>query len=98
MTAVLLPLTPGLVVQPLLLPQLSLPPSPAIWLPGLLLAIAGLGLVLLSSLVLLYAALLWIVFHVLVVRIEEPAMRNRFPEEYAAHVGTTPHWLPQLRR
>lgn len=146
-TAVLLPLTLGLVAQPLLLPQFSLPPSPAVWLPGLLLTVvglvvtstglrtlaaffrgaehgqprelctvgpfayvrnpiyvggvifvAGLGLVLLSSLVLLYAAFLWIGFHVLVVRIEEPAMRNRFPEDYAAYVRRTPRWLPQLRR
>lgn len=65
---------------------------------GGLIFVVGLGFFLLSTLVLVYAVLLWIAFHLLVVRVEEPAMRHLFPVEYATYAERTPRWLPRSPR
>jgi len=48
--------------------------------------------------VLSYAALVTLVAHVVVVRIEEPELRERFGEQYEAYARRTPRWLPRLKQ
>ena len=47
--------------------------------------------------VLLYAAAIWVSFHLFVLAVEEPMMRERFPEEYAHFTRAVPRWLPRLK-
>lgn len=59
--------------------------------------VAGQGLVLGSGALLLYAALLWLLFHSFVVLYEEPRLASRFGgpyEEYRRNVG---RWWPRIR-
>lgn len=60
-----------------------------IWAEGLWFASLG---------TLLYAALLSVVGHLMVVRIEEPELRARFGEEYARYARSVPRWRPTWRR
>ncbi len=54
--------------------------------------------VLFESLALLaYAALTWLLWHLLIVLYEEPALRRRFGAAYDAYVSRVPRWLPRLR-
>lgn len=46
--------------------------------------------------VLLYAAALWIGFHLFVLAYEEPTLRETFPQDYAAYVAAVPRWIPRL--
>lgn len=48
--------------------------------------------------VLAYAALVSLVAHVVVVRIEEPELRERFGDQYDAYARRTPRWLPGCKR
>lgn len=48
--------------------------------------------------ILLYAAAITLLAHIVVVRIEEPELRQRFGAEYAAYCRRVPRWLPRLRR
>ncbi len=51
----------------------------------------------LSSLgALLYAALVAIALHYIVVYVEEPELRRRFGEEYEAYCRRVPRWLPRF--
>lgn len=45
---------------------------------------------------LLYAALLWLGFHLFVIAYEEPTLRREFPEDYAAFFAAVPRWRPRL--
>jgi protein-S-isoprenylcysteine O-methyltransferase Ste14 len=48
-----------------------------------------------SFLLLGYALLLWIIFHLLVVFIEEPALRRQLGASYETYCQTVPRWLPR---
>jgi protein-S-isoprenylcysteine O-methyltransferase Ste14 len=48
--------------------------------------------------ILVYAALLSLAAHWMVVHIEEPELRERFGESYEAYCRKVPRWLPRLRR
>lgn len=46
---------------------------------------------------LVYAACLWLIFHLFVLAYEEPTLRRSFPQDYEAFVRNVPRWLPRLR-
>jgi protein-S-isoprenylcysteine O-methyltransferase Ste14 len=43
-----------------------------------------------------YGALLWLFFHVWVVIIEEPTLREGFGAEYESYCANVPRWIPRL--
>ena len=43
-----------------------------------------------------YGALLWLFFHVWVVIVEEPGLRDRFGTEYEGFRTNVPRWIPRL--
>jgi protein-S-isoprenylcysteine O-methyltransferase Ste14 len=51
---------------------------------------ASLGLI-------VYAALIWLCFHVFVVAYEEPTLRKTFAAEYDRYCANVPRWLPRIR-
>jgi protein-S-isoprenylcysteine O-methyltransferase Ste14 len=59
--------------------------------------VAGQALLLGSWPVLVYTALLAVVFHLFVVGYEEPTLRRQFGAEYEAYCVAVPRWVPRLR-
>src|SRR5215471_9049111 len=57
--------------------------------------IAGQALLLGRIGLLIYAALLWLGFHLFVLAYEEPKMRASFGAEYEAYCARVPRWLPR---
>ena len=49
-----------------------------------------------SAGVVLYAVAATVAAHLVVIRIEEPVLRERFGESYAAYCRDVPRWLPRL--
>lgn len=45
--------------------------------------------------ILVWAGLVWLVFHLVVVLYEEPGLKKRFGESYETFLHTTPRWLPK---
>jgi protein-S-isoprenylcysteine O-methyltransferase Ste14 len=45
---------------------------------------------------LVYAACLWLIFHLFVLAYEEPTLRRSFPQDYEAFFRNVPRWLPRL--
>jgi protein-S-isoprenylcysteine O-methyltransferase Ste14 len=43
-----------------------------------------------------YGALLWLFFHIWVIAIEEPTLRQSFGAEYESYCANEPRWLPRL--
>jgi len=43
-----------------------------------------------------YGVTVWLAVFVFVVSYEEPKLRRRFPEEYAAYCANVPRWIPRL--
>ncbi len=64
---------------------------------GLIAISIGEALILGDDRMLVYAAILWLFFHVWVVGIEEPALSASFGEEFATFKAHVPRWLPRLR-
>jgi protein-S-isoprenylcysteine O-methyltransferase Ste14 len=51
-----------------------------------------------ESLVLLrYAAIVWLVFHLVVFFYEEPTLKKTFGSAYEEYCKTVPRWIPRLR-
>ncbi|MEE9163336.1 MAG: isoprenylcysteine carboxylmethyltransferase family protein [Thermoplasmata archaeon] len=65
---------------------------------GGVIVMAGLALILFSPIIPVYAALIWIRLHLVVVRFEEPMLARIFGEEYQAYRKQAGRWLPRLRR
>jgi protein-S-isoprenylcysteine O-methyltransferase Ste14 len=59
--------------------------------------VVGQGLLFGSRAVLVYAVGLALAFHLFVVLYEEPTLRARFGEEYAAYCRRVPRWIPRWR-
>jgi protein-S-isoprenylcysteine O-methyltransferase Ste14 len=66
----------------------------------------GLGLVLvgegvtfprLTIMMLLVVASLWIVLSLIIIRVEEPTLRAKFGDDYAAYCRNVGRWIPRLR-
>ena len=58
-------------------------------------AIAGQGLLCENKSVLIYALGMGLVFHLLVVGYEEPALHRKFGADYEAYCRRVPRWLPR---
>ena len=55
--------------------------------------------ILFSSLVLfLYAAVVFLCFHLFVVLYEEPTLRDKFGDSYRQYCDSVPRWLPRLEK
>ena len=65
---------------------------------GALLIVSGEAWLFGSVAVLLYAAVLAVSFHLLVVGYEEPRLRARFGEAYENYRRTVPRWIPRAPR
>ena len=62
---------------------------------GVILALAGFGLILRSLSAVLLAVAVWLLAHLLVVLYEEPTLRRRFGDSYARYVRNVNRWLPR---
>jgi protein-S-isoprenylcysteine O-methyltransferase Ste14 len=58
---------------------------------------AGLVLWLRSISILLFSAILFLIFHFVAVRIEEPGLERRFGSSYVAYKRTVGRWFPRLK-
>jgi len=74
----------GVVRNPIMAGELLVIWAEAFWL-------ASLGVV-------LYALLITVVGHWMVVRVEEPELRQRFGPTYEEYCRRVPRWIPRLRR
>ena len=63
---------------------------------GLIAIIIGEALILGDERMLVYAAILWLFFHVWVLVIEEPTLGSSFGDEFATFKANVPRWLPRL--
>ena len=43
-----------------------------------------------------YGALLWLFFHIVVIAVEEPTLRQSFGAEYEGYCASVPRWLPRF--
>ena len=58
--------------------------------------ILGQGLLFADWRLLVYGALLWLFFHMVVIAFEEPTLRQSFGAEYESYCANVPRWLPRL--
>jgi len=65
---------------------------------GVVLMVAGVALARHSPALGLVAGVAGAVAHVFVVRVEEPSLRARFGDAYAAYLAAVPRWLPARGR
>jgi protein-S-isoprenylcysteine O-methyltransferase Ste14 len=65
---------------------------------GVVLALAGVALASRSTSLGLVAGVAVAAAHLFVVRVEEPRLRARFGDAYAAYLTAVPRWLPSRRR
>lgn len=63
---------------------------------GLVAIIIGEALILGDERLLVYAAILWLFFHVWVLVIEEPGLDSSFGEEFATFKANVLRWVPRL--
>lgn len=63
---------------------------------AVLTVILGQSLLLGSARVLVYASILWLVFHLFVLVYEEPALRRAYGGEYEQFCAKVPRWIPRL--
>src|SRR5262245_54697416 len=63
---------------------------------ALVCAIVGQALLFGSVMLLEYAGVVWLLFHVFVLGYEEPTLRQQFGSSYAAYQANVPRWWPRL--
>jgi protein-S-isoprenylcysteine O-methyltransferase Ste14 len=63
---------------------------------GILLILLGESLLFGSGTLLVYAASLFLAFHLFVVLYEEPALRRSFGASYERYRGEVPRWVPRI--
>ncbi|MDC7228353.1 MAG: isoprenylcysteine carboxylmethyltransferase family protein [Spirochaetales bacterium] len=64
---------------------------------GVLLTIAGFALMFTSPLVLLYNIAAAVLFHLRIVKYEEPRLAQQFGNRWALYAAMTNRWLPKIR-
>ena len=62
------------------------------------LLLLGFGLAQRSPSIVLFVPAWWLLFHLLVVLYEEPALRSKFGGDYDLYCQRTPRWIPRLMR
>jgi protein-S-isoprenylcysteine O-methyltransferase Ste14 len=60
------------------------------------LLLLGFGLYQRSPAICLFVPVWWLLFHLLVVRHEEPTLRGKFGPEYDEYCRRTPRWIPRF--
>jgi protein-S-isoprenylcysteine O-methyltransferase Ste14 len=60
---------------------------------GVVLAVVGQAIVFASQAIAVYAALLWLMFHLIVVLLEEPHLRDRYGPTYDEYCRRVPRWI-----
>jgi protein-S-isoprenylcysteine O-methyltransferase Ste14 len=65
---------------------------------GVLLLLCGEALFFKSALVLGYALLMFLIFHIFVIAYEEPTLRRMFGSSYEQYRMAVPRWIPRLGR
>jgi len=65
---------------------------------AIILVVLGEALLFRSLALLLYAAVLWLVFHLFVLLYEEPHLRGTFGQPYDEYVRSVPRWIPRPRK
>lgn len=63
---------------------------------GGMILIVGIALWHRSTLALCAAAILFVVFHLVVIRVEEPGLERRFGDGYRTYRLDVPRWVPRL--
>jgi protein-S-isoprenylcysteine O-methyltransferase Ste14 len=61
---------------------------------AIVLVVLGEALLFRSPALLLYAAVLWLTFHLFVLLYEEPHLRGAFGQSYDQYVRSVPRWIP----
>jgi protein-S-isoprenylcysteine O-methyltransferase Ste14 len=61
------------------------------------LLVAGQAWLFWSRSLFLYAALLWLAFHLFVLIYEEPILQKQFGESYERYRAGVPRWIPKIR-
>jgi len=64
---------------------------------GVLAIIAGQALLLGDIGLIIYAAFVWLAFHIFIVAYEEPTLRRRYGAQFEDYCTRVPRWLPRLR-
>jgi protein-S-isoprenylcysteine O-methyltransferase Ste14 len=65
---------------------------------GAVLILIGEAVVFASLTLVVYAVLVWWMFHLLIVLYEEPSLKERFGTAYEEYCRTVPRWIPHRRR
>jgi steroid 5-alpha reductase family enzyme len=65
---------------------------------GAVFILVGEGIFLESAVVFVFAALMWVMFHMFVVYYEEPSLKEIFGESYEEYLKTVPKWIPRRQR
>lgn len=65
---------------------------------GAILTLIGQAVILESPAVLLLAAFMWVLFHLIVVYREERGLRSRFGQSFEEYAKAVPRWLPRIIR
>jgi protein-S-isoprenylcysteine O-methyltransferase Ste14 len=65
---------------------------------GAVLILIGEAVALASVVLVVYAVLMWWVFHFIVVLYEEPTLREKFGAAYEEYCRMVPRWIPHRRR
>jgi protein-S-isoprenylcysteine O-methyltransferase Ste14 len=60
---------------------------------GVVLAVIGQAIAFASAAIAEYGAMLWLIFHMVVVALEEPHLRDQFGAPYDAYCRRVPRWL-----
>jgi protein-S-isoprenylcysteine O-methyltransferase Ste14 len=63
---------------------------------SVLLVLLGEGIVFQSVTLLIYAWMMWTLFHLFVVIYEEPNLKRRFGSAFEAYSQTVPRWIPRV--
>ena len=64
---------------------------------GVLLLLIGETILFESLTLLVYALVLWMVFHLFVISYEEPTLKRQFGGAYDEYCSAVPRWVPSLR-
>ena len=65
---------------------------------GVVTMILGQALLFSDGRLLIYAAIVWLSFHLFVLVYEEPTLGRRFGESYRRYRAAVPRWIPRMRR